>query len=81
MMTKKRFIFAHDDVALNLKTPIMDDNKRMNIGEVLDEMNTLYEENEQLKQEKEILYQDIDFLKIFIEKQGFKVKLEGDLND
>ena len=49
--TKKRFVFAHDNVGLNLKTPIMDDDKKMNIGEVLDKMNNLYEENEQLKQE------------------------------
>ena len=33
-------------------------------------------ENEQLKQEKQLLYENIDFLKKFIEKQGFEVKLE-----
>ena len=40
-MTKKRFIFIHDNVGLNLKTPIMDSNKQMSIGEVLNELNEM----------------------------------------
>ena len=36
----------------------------------------LYDENEQLKQEKHLLYENIDLLKRFIENQGFKVKLD-----
>lgn len=38
----------------------------------------LYEKNERLKQEKQLLYEYIDFLKKFIEKQEFKVKLDSD---
>lgn len=39
----------------------------------------LYDENEQLKQEKQLLYENIDLLKRFIEKQGFKVRLDDEL--
>lgn len=39
----------------------------------------LYEENEQLRQEKQLLYENIDLLKRFIENQGFKVKLDDKL--
>ena len=38
-----------------------------------------HEENEQLKQEKQLLYENIDLLKRFIENQGFKVKLDDKL--
>ena len=41
-------------------------------------LNRLTEENEQLKQKNQLLYEDIDFLKRFIEKRGFKAKLESD---
>lgn len=39
----------------------------------------LLEENERLKEEKKVLHEDIDFLRVFIEKQGFKVKLDSDV--
>ena len=61
--TKKRFVFAHDNVGLNLKTPIMDGDKKMNIGEVLDKMNNLYEENEQLETKNNAYLQDIEAFK------------------
>ena len=50
-MTKNQFKFDRDTVATNLKTPIVYDEKRMSIGEVLDKLNELSDENEQLKQE------------------------------
>ena len=39
----------------------------------------LYDENERLRQEKQLLYENIDLLKRFIENQGFKVKLDDKL--
>lgn len=39
----------------------------------------LEKEKEQLKQEKQLLYENIDLLKRFIENQGFKVKLDEKL--
>lgn len=48
-MTKKRFIFDRDTVATNIKMPIVFDNEQMNIGEVLNKLNELYNENEELK--------------------------------
>ena len=50
-MTENQFKFDRDTVATNLKTPIVYDEKRMSIGEVLDKLNELSDENEQLKQE------------------------------
>ena len=50
-MTENQFKFDRDTVAINLKTPIVYDEKRMSIGEVLDKLNELSDENEQLKQE------------------------------
>jgi len=44
----------------------------------LDIFKELHDENEQLKQKNKLLYEDIDFLKRFIEKRGFKAKLESD---
>ena len=53
-MTENQFKFDRDTVATNLKTPIVYDEKRMSIGEVLDkkevtmllnEYNTLLEES------------------------------------
>ena len=37
-MTEKRFTFNSDTVATNLKTPIVYDNKIMNIWEVLEKL-------------------------------------------
>ena len=50
-MTENQFKFDRDTVATNLKTPIVYDEERMSIGEVLDKLNELLEENEQLKKE------------------------------
>lgn len=49
-MTKNQFKFDRDTVATNLKTPIVYDEERMSIGEVLDKLNELSDENKQLKQ-------------------------------
>ena len=48
-MGEKRFNFIKDSVAENLKTPIADNDKVLCIGEVLNELNKLNEENKQLK--------------------------------
>ena len=48
-MTKKRFNFSHSDVALNLKTPIIDNDKKLSIGEVLGVLNVQHEEITKLK--------------------------------
>ena len=52
-MTENQFKFDRDTVATNLKTPIVYDEERMSIGEVLDKLNDLSDENEQLKQYKQ----------------------------
>lgn len=44
-------------------------------------VRNLIKENKQLKQKNQLLYEDIDFLKRFIEKRGFKAELESDKND
>ena len=51
MMTEKRFTFIKDTVAPNLKTPIVFNNETISIGEVLDKLNELLDENESLKKE------------------------------
>ena len=48
-MTEKRFQWYKDTVALNLKMPIMDNGKKLNIGEIFNELNNLNDEKEQLK--------------------------------
>lgn len=50
-------------------------NRKKELYEQIDELS---DENEQLKQKNKLLYEDIDFLKRFIEKRGFKAKLESD---
>ena len=45
-MTENQFKFDRDTVATNLKTPIVYDEERMSIGEVLDKLNELSDENE-----------------------------------
>lgn len=50
-----------------------------NCMRIVRKLNTLTDENEQLKQERQLLYENIDFFKKFIEKQGFKVKLDDKL--
>ena len=61
-MTKNQFRFDRDTVATNLKTPIVYDEERMSIGEVLDKLNELSEENEQLKQRIKVLEDSVDGL-------------------
>lgn len=48
-MTENQFKFDRDTVATNLKTPIVYDEERMSIGEVLSKLNELSDENERLK--------------------------------
>ncbi len=50
-----------------------------NHSEICNELNKLVDENEQLEKENKLLYENIDFLKRFIEKQGFKIKLDNEL--
>lgn len=59
----KRFTFIHNEVGINIKTPILDDNTQLNIGEVLDKLNELNDENRELKQLKED--NNIFFTKVF----------------
>ena len=54
-MSKKQFIFTKDTVSPNLKTPIVFNNETMSIGEVLDKLNELSDENEQLRKENDML--------------------------
>lgn len=53
-MVEKQFTFLKDTVALNIKTPIVFNNETMSIGEVLDKLNELSEENEQLRKENDM---------------------------
>lgn len=55
-MIEKRFTFIKDTVATNLKTPIVYNNEKMSIGEVLEMLNNLYNENEQLKKELHLMH-------------------------
>ena len=54
-MSKKQFTFIKDTVAPNLKTPIVFSNETMSIGEVLDKLNGLSDENGQLRKENDML--------------------------
>lgn len=79
-MTKKRFIFDRDTVAINIKTPIVYDNEEMTIGEVLNKLNELYEKNNQLEE-------DLDYYKakcasletgmFNLEREYYKLKKEN----
>lgn len=55
-MSKKQFTFTRDTVAPNLKTPIVFNNETMSIGEVLDKLNELSDENGQLRKENDMLF-------------------------
>ena len=66
-MSKKQFTFIKDTVAPNIKTPIIFSNEIMSIGEVLDKLNELSDENEQLKQRNTELVNKIDFLERIID--------------
>ena len=61
-MAENQFKFDKDTVVTNLKTPIVYDEERMSIGEVLDKLNELSNENEQLKQENNKLQGEYDYL-------------------
>ena len=61
-MAENQFKFDRDTVAINLKTPIVYEEERMSIGEVLDKLNELSNENEQLKQENNKLQDEYDYL-------------------
>lgn len=65
-----------EDTEKHRKLAIQFDNRNK---ELVSENALLEKENEQLKQQKQILYGEIDLLKSFIEKQGFKVKLDSDV--
>lgn len=55
-MTENQFRFDRNTVATNLKTPIVYDEERMSIGEVLKKLNELSDENEQLRKENDMLF-------------------------
>lgn len=63
-MTKKQFTFNRDTVAINLKTPIVYNNEQMSIGEVLEMLNNLYDENEELYEENKRLREILEYGKI-----------------
>lgn len=48
-MVEKQFTFIKDTAVPNLKTPIVFNNETMSIGEVLDKLNELSDENEHYK--------------------------------
>ena len=54
-MTEKQFTFIKDTVAPNIKTPIVFNNETMSIGEVLNKLNELSDENDQLRKENDML--------------------------
>ena len=79
-MTEKRFTYDTGNLFDNkMNTFYQIEDSDENIELFCDNLNSLVEENERLKQEKQLLYENIDFLRIFIEKQGFKVKLDDKL--
>lgn len=48
--------------------------EKQDLEKLCENLNDLYDENKQLKKENQLLYENIDFLKRFIEKYGFEVK-------
>ena len=74
MTENKRFTFTKNSVAKNIKTPICDyHGEILTIGEVLDRMNTLTEENEQLKNTLSNYMDDIE--KLIIENEQLKQRV------
>lgn len=59
-MSEKQFTFNKDTVATNLKTPITYNNKTMSIGEVLEKLNELADENKELKSFKDNVFNLLD---------------------
>ena len=68
-MSKKQFVFIKDTVAPNIKTPIVFSNETMSIGEVLDKLNELSDENEQLKHHIEELRNELNNCEVDEEKE------------
>ena len=56
-MIENQFKFDRDTVATNLKTPIVYDDERMSIGEVLSKLNELAEEKEELQFQCNLLHE------------------------
>ena len=80
-MTKKRFDaieYGHTIIYRENGVNMWRNKVHVRLNELYDENKELEEENEQLKQKNQLLYEDIDFLKRFIEKRGFKAELESD---
>lgn len=87
-MTEKRFTYRYNSDEDGSEFEIIDLDKdeyypmietiETVVMALVDCLNNLHDENEQLKQKNQLLYEDIDFLKRFIEKRGFKAKLESD---
>ncbi len=83
-MTQKRFTFFKDTVATNLKTPIVYNNEKMSIGEVLEMLNNLYDKNKQLEHQLLDLSEELDYYKAkcasletgYIQEQDENWKLE-----
>lgn len=71
-MTGKRFKLVE---YLPNVIQIEDNHQKLNSHEIVDLLNELHEENERLEQKNQLLYEDIDFLKGFIEERGFKANL------
>ena len=82
MTDDKRFTFIKDTVATNLKTPIVYNNEKMSIGEVLEMLNNLYDENEQLKNDCGILVQsNQDYRKENEQLKSFKNDVHDLINE
>ena len=73
-MTENQFKFDRDTVATNLKTPIVYDEERMSIGEVLDKLNELSDENEQLKHRIEELRKELSNCEEDYNMQDMEIK-------
>ena len=55
--------------------------EKQDLEKLCENLNDLYDENKQLKKQNQLLYEEIVFLKRFIEKHRFKVKLENHSNE
>ena len=76
-LTKKYYICEDRTEAIDLAyllNELAEENEQL-----VTKCHDLKDENERLKQEKQLLYENIDLLKRFIENQGFKIKLDDKL--
>lgn len=64
MTENKQFTFDRDTVAPNIKTPIVFKGERLSIGEVLDKLNELNDENNEFKQENVNIMSDLDYYRV-----------------